>query len=76
MFANALRKAGGQSYVNLELNTLCAAIARAMVAFAGLDDIVEILKVQCRASLQQLTSANFGSKAREMVFFMSTNWRN
>jgi hypothetical protein len=62
-------KAGGQSYVSLELNPLFAAIARAIVAFAGLDDIVEILKVQCRASLQQLASANFGSKARDMVLF-------
>ncbi|RAL17703.1 O-methyltransferase [Aspergillus homomorphus CBS 101889] len=54
MFGNALRRAGGQRYISLELTPKFATTERALIAFAGLDDTVEIREGPCRESLRQL----------------------
>ncbi|KAB8074951.1 O-methyltransferase [Aspergillus leporis] len=40
LFGSALRRAGGQEYISLEMNPKFAAIARTLVAFAGLNDVL------------------------------------
>ncbi|OGM48512.1 O-methyltransferase [Aspergillus bombycis] len=59
MFGHALRKAAattGQTprFLSLEMNPQFAAVSKALVAIAGLDDIVDIWVGPCRASLQRL----------------------
>ncbi|CAG9983306.1 unnamed protein product [Clonostachys byssicola] len=54
MFGDALRKAGGKSYISLEKSEGFAAVARSLLAIAGLDDFVEVRIGPCDASLRQL----------------------
>ncbi|PYI08489.1 O-methyltransferase [Aspergillus sclerotiicarbonarius CBS 121057] len=54
LFGNALKRAGGQKYISLELNPLFAEISDAMIRLAGLEDIVEIIVGPCRESLRAL----------------------
>ncbi|KAF7591614.1 hypothetical protein BBP40_001314 [Aspergillus hancockii] len=67
MFGNALRKAGGQKYVSLEMNPKFASIARSLIDKAGLSDFVEVLEGPCRPSLRKL--AQDSSTPWDMVFF-------
>ncbi|GFF25726.1 probable catechol O-methyltransferase 2 [Aspergillus udagawae] len=68
MFGDALRKAGGQKYVSLEMNAKFASIARALVDIAGLGGFVEIVEGVCRESLRKIAGNRKGSKAWDMVF--------
>jgi catechol O-methyltransferase len=62
---NEFRKAGGQKYLSLELNPIFAAVARELIALAGLDQTVEIIEGPCRESLRKLQQQ--GAGAYEMV---------
>jgi catechol O-methyltransferase len=66
LFGNEFRKAGGQKYLSLELNPTFAAVARELIALAGLDQTVEIIEGPCRESLRKLQQQ--GAGAFEMVF--------
>ncbi|KAF7588648.1 hypothetical protein BBP40_005430 [Aspergillus hancockii] len=68
LFGSALRRAGGQEYISLEMNPEFAAIARALVAFAGLNDVVSILEGLCRPLLRQLAETSVNHKAWDMIF--------
>ncbi|KAA8650302.1 O-methyltransferase [Aspergillus tanneri] len=54
LFGDALRRAGGQKYVSLEMSPKFASVARELVAVAGLDGFVEFLEGPCRQSLKKL----------------------
>ncbi|KAL4922394.1 S-adenosyl-L-methionine-dependent methyltransferase [Aspergillus aurantiobrunneus] len=64
MFGNALRKAAAATcrpvqtprFLSLEMNPKFAAVSRALVSIAGLEDIVEVWEGPCRASLQRLAA--------------------
>jgi catechol O-methyltransferase len=66
MFGNALRKAGGEKYVSLEMNTKFASIARSLIDMAGLSDFVEVLEGPCRPSLRKI--AQDSSTSWDMIF--------
>ncbi|KAL2818232.1 S-adenosyl-L-methionine-dependent methyltransferase [Aspergillus cavernicola] len=69
MFGDALRKAGGQKYVSLEMNPKFASIARALIDVAGLGEFVQVLEGPCRGSLRKLARDNStDSKAWDMIF--------
>jgi catechol O-methyltransferase len=68
LFGSALRRAGGQEYISLEMNPKFAAIARTLVAFAGLNDVVNILEGSCRPLLRQLAKTSGNHKAWDMIF--------
>ncbi|CAG9941117.1 unnamed protein product [Clonostachys rosea f. rosea IK726] len=54
MFGDAVRRAGGKKYISLEKSEEFAAVARSLLAIAGLDDFVEVRVGPCDASLRQL----------------------
>lgn len=66
LFGNALRKAGGQKYLSLELNSTFAHVVRELIALAGLDQTVEIIEGPCRESLRKLRQQ--GGAAFDMIF--------
>ncbi|KAJ5155720.1 hypothetical protein N7492_008523 [Penicillium capsulatum] len=66
LFGNEFRKAGGEKYRSLELNSTFAAVARELIALAGLDQTVEIIEGTCRESLRKLQRSGVG--AFDMIF--------
>lgn len=62
MFGNELRKASGGTakYLSLELSPVFAAVARELIALAGLQETVQIIEGPCRESLRQLQQARPG----------------
>jgi catechol O-methyltransferase len=54
LFGSALKTTGGRRYLSLEASPKFAAISRALVQLAGLDDIVEVRVGPCRESLRKL----------------------
>ncbi|EME85166.1 uncharacterized protein MYCFIDRAFT_187864 [Pseudocercospora fijiensis CIRAD86] len=57
LFAEALRKVGGQKYYSLERNPEFAAVLLALVDLAGLSDIVKVEVGSSDASIQRLHSS-------------------
>ncbi|KAL2001449.1 hypothetical protein VTN02DRAFT_1765 [Thermoascus thermophilus] len=57
LFGDALRRAGGQRYLSLELNEEFAAVARRLVDLAGLGDIVRVVVGPSSRSLHELYSS-------------------
>ncbi|QKX62791.1 uncharacterized protein TRUGW13939_09956 [Talaromyces rugulosus] len=68
LFGDALRKAGGQKYISLELNPEFASVTRALATIAGLQDVVEVLEGPCRNSLRKLAKNDRGVKHWDLVF--------
>ncbi|RAK95024.1 O-methyltransferase [Aspergillus ibericus CBS 121593] len=54
LFGDALKRAGGEKYISLELNPVFAAISDILIRLAGLEDTVEIMVGPCRESLRAL----------------------
>ncbi|VUC37213.1 unnamed protein product [Clonostachys rosea] len=54
MFGDALRKAGGEKYISLELNPEFASVASSLLSIAGLGSFVEIITGPCATSLRKL----------------------
>ncbi|PHH59523.1 hypothetical protein CDD81_2885 [Ophiocordyceps australis] len=57
MFGAAARLAGGEQYLSLEIKPAFAAVARSLIALAGLHDFVHVLTGPCNESLRKLTLA-------------------
>ncbi|PHH72605.1 hypothetical protein CDD82_5897 [Ophiocordyceps australis] len=57
MFGAAARVAGGERYLSLEIKPAFAAVARSLIALAGLDDFVHVITAPCSDSLRQLALA-------------------
>ena len=68
LFGSALKRAGGQKYISLEVNPTFAGVSDALVKLAGLGDIVEILIGPCRDSLRTLAGI-YSGKGLDMIFF-------
>jgi catechol O-methyltransferase len=68
LFGSALRKAGGQKYISIELNPEFASIARALVAIAALQDVVEVLDGPCRSTLRRLAKNDTIVQKWDLVF--------
>lgn len=79
MFGHALRKVAAATgrnskeprFLSLEMNPKFAAVSRALVSIAGLDDVVDIWEGPCRASLQSLAkgmASNSATKFWDMLF--------
>ncbi|KLP16184.1 putative catechol O-methyltransferase [Fusarium fujikuroi] len=58
LFGDALKKAGGQKYISLEINETFASVASSLISIAGLNDIVEVRVGPCVASLQRIREEN------------------
>jgi catechol O-methyltransferase len=57
-FGDAVRRAGGQRYLSLEINPVYAAVANMLVDLAGLRDVVRIIVAPSHMSLAQLVREN------------------
>lgn len=66
LFGSQLRNSGGHRYLSLELNPAFAAVARELIALAGLDQTVSIIEGPCRESLRKLQQDGVG--AFDVVF--------
>lgn len=66
LFGSQLRSSGGHRYLSLELNPAFAAVARELIALAGLDQTVSIIEGPCRESLRKLQQEGVG--AFDVVF--------
>ncbi|KAB8211240.1 S-adenosyl-L-methionine-dependent methyltransferase [Aspergillus parasiticus] len=76
MFGHALRKASAATgrhprFLSLEMNPKFAAVSKALVSIAGLDDIVEVRVGPCRASLHSLAKgAKTGGSSEQQSWDM------
>ncbi|PWY89456.1 O-methyltransferase [Aspergillus sclerotioniger CBS 115572] len=68
LFGNALRKAGGQKFISLEVSPVFADISDTLIRLAGLEDIVEIIVGPCRESLRALREV-YPNRRLDMIFF-------
>lgn len=68
LFGDALRKAGGQKYISLEVSPIFASVSAALIDLAGLNDIIEIMVGPCRDSLRAL-SETYPGHSLDMFFF-------
>ncbi|KAJ5103474.1 O-methyltransferase [Penicillium argentinense] len=58
LFGDAVRRAGGQRYISLEINPIHAAVAKLLIELAGLEDFISIIIAPAHLSLAQLVHDN------------------
>lgn len=68
LFGDALRTAGGERYLSLEINPVNAAIANQLVELAGLRDIVSVLVAPSHKSIARLVKESEIESGVEFLF--------
>lgn len=68
LFGDAVRRAGGQKYISLELNPVNAAIANLLIDLAGLRDFISIVIAPAHLSLARLLEKGVLKSGIDMLF--------